>query len=158
MCNRSPHPHDCTYVSISAPLLFGRICYQKYINCGGENKLEILHVFYVPEKVVKLTKNKITKIEENLKESEKHSLKCIDISYMACYWESQGVIDLGRKHDIRHRGVSAKQRYCYESLNIISSVPENIVRCREFSAMKDVRFKKVLLYLIYSTRKKQFET
>ena len=72
---------------ISAPLLFGHICYYKYINWGSENKLEILRVFYVPEKVVKLTKNKITKIEENLKESEKHSLKCVDISYMACYWE-----------------------------------------------------------------------
>ena len=59
------------------PLRFGRSCNWKRVKRGGKYGLEIpaIFLFYVPEKVIKLAKNKITKIEENLNESVKHCLK-----------------------------------------------------------------------------------
>ena len=42
--------------------------------------------------------------------------------------------------------MSAIWRFCYESLTVISSVPEKNVRCREGSAIKDVCYKEVSLY------------
>ena len=35
------------------------------------------------------------------------------------------------------------ERVCYESMTPISSVPDKSVRCREVSAIKDVRYKEV---------------
>ena len=52
---------------------------------------------------------------------------------------------MGPKNDIRYK-VSATWRVCYESMTAISSVPEKSVRCREVSAIKDVRYKEVSLY------------
>ena len=37
-------------------------------------------------------------------------------------------------------------RFCYESLTVISCFPEKRARCRELSAIKDVRYKEVSLY------------
>ena len=42
--------------------------------------------------------------------------------------------------------MSATWRFCYESLTVISCVPEKRARCRELSAIKDVRYKVVSLY------------
>ena len=42
--------------------------------------------------------------------------------------------------------MSATWKFCYESLTVISSVPEKSARCREVSAIKDVPYKKVSLY------------
>ena len=39
--------------------------------------------------------------------------------------------------------VSATNRFCYESLTNISSVPEKSDHCREVFAIKDVRYKEV---------------
>ena len=38
--------------------------------------------------------------------------------------------DLGHKRDVRYRLMSATYMFCYESLNVISSVPEKIVHRR----------------------------
>ena len=43
------------------------------------------------------------------------------------------------------REVSATWRFYYESLTVISSVPEKGVCCREVSAIKDVCYKEVSL-------------
>ena len=44
--------------------------------------------------------------------------------------------------------MSATQRFCYESLTVISSVPEKNVRCRDVSAIKAVRYKEVSLHMV----------
>ena len=46
--------------------------------------------------------------------------------------------------------MSDTQRFFYESLTVISSVPEKSVRFREVAAIKNVRYKEVSLYLIRS--------
>ena len=43
--------------------------------------------------------------------------------------------------------MSATWRFCYESLTIISSLPEQSVRCRDVSAIKHVGYIEVSLYL-----------
>ena len=55
----------------------------------------------------------------------------------------QEMSNIGR---VRFREVSATWRFCYDSLTVISSVPEKSVLCREVSAIKDVRYKEVSLY------------
>ena len=49
----------------------------KCVNHGGEYGLEIsaIFLFYGPEKIIKLTKDEITKIEEKLNETVKQCLK-----------------------------------------------------------------------------------
>ena len=42
--------------------------------------------------------------------------------------------------------MSAIWKFCYESLTVISSVPEKNVRCKEVSAIKDICHKEVSLY------------
>ena len=50
---------------------------EKHVNHGGEYGMEIplIFLFYGPEKIIKLAKDEITKIEENVKETVKQCLK-----------------------------------------------------------------------------------
>ena len=78
------------------PLQFGCICNWKCVKRGGEYGLEIpaIFLFYVRENVIKLAKNKYNRDRRKLKRICKtmSKVKCIDISYMTCYWEFQGVM------------------------------------------------------------------
>ena len=113
-------------------------------------------------------KNKMTKIKENLSKTVKQcpEKKCIQISYKKCpispaigsvYREvaiERSILRRNVNCDLtrcslqsggRYK-VSATQRICYESLTVISYVPEKSVCCREVSVIKDVRYKEVTLY------------
>ena len=57
---------------------------------------------------------------------------------------------MGPKNDVHYGEVSATWRFCYESLTVISIAPEKSARCGELSAIKDVRYKEVSLYLLKS--------
>ena len=50
---------------------------EKRVNHGGEYGMEIpaIFIFYWPEKIIKLAKDELKKIEENLKETVKQCLK-----------------------------------------------------------------------------------
>ena len=50
---------------------------EKRVNQGGEYGMEIpaIFIFYWPEKIIKLAKDELKKIEENLKETVKQCLK-----------------------------------------------------------------------------------
>ena len=71
LCNRNLH--DCIYVSIPAPLRFGRICNWETRQPWRSIRTGIpaIFLFYGPEKILKLATNEITKIEENLNETIK---------------------------------------------------------------------------------------
>ena len=51
-------------------------------------KIPAIFLFYGPEKIIKLAKNKIKKIEKNLNNNRSalSTGKCIDISYKAYFW------------------------------------------------------------------------
>ena len=94
------------------PLQFGCICNWKCVKRGGECGLEIpaIFLFYVPENVIKLAKNKYNRDRRKLKRICKtmSKVKCIDVSYMTCYLEVLGCnVNLGCKNDVHYRGVSA---------------------------------------------------
>ena len=69
-------------------------------------------------------------------------VRCKEIS-------SRWQCELTPKEDVRHREVSKTmcplQRGGYESLTVISFVPEKSVCCREVSSLKEVRYKEVSL-------------
>ena len=44
--------------------------------------------------------------------------------------------------------IKCPKRFCYESMAVISSVSEKSVLCREMSAIIDVGYKEVSLYLV----------
>ena len=58
---------------------------------------------------------------------------------------------MGPKNNVHYRGVRYKvpatKRFCHESFTVISSVTKKNVRCREVYAIKDVRYKKIPLYI-----------
>ena len=74
LCNRNLH--DCIYVSIPAPLRFGRIFNRETRQPWGEYGMEIpvSFPFYGPEKIIKLAKDQITKIEESLRKTVRQCL------------------------------------------------------------------------------------
>ena len=92
----------------------------KLVNHGGACGLEIpaIFLFYAPEKIIKLAKDEITKLLNDV-----------------------------------YRLVSATQRFLCESLNVVSSAEEKIVRCRvessHLDAIEDVHYK-VSSYLCIS--------
>ena len=68
LCNRNLH--DFIYVSIPAPLR------EKRVNHGGEcgMKIPAIFPFYGPEKIIKLAKDQLTRIEENLRKTVRQCL------------------------------------------------------------------------------------
>ena len=64
------------------------------------------------------------------------------------------MIWIGPKNDIYWRKVSATHRFYYESLTVMSSIPVKSILCRELSAIKDVHYEAVWLYIqnVYPTR------
>ena len=114
--------------------------------------LQSLH-FHGPEKAIKLVKKYNNKDQRNHKRNCKTftKVKCIQISCKKCLILNVFIIvisvlggNISWDRGVHYK-ISATQRFCYESLSVISSVPEKSVICREVSAIKDVRCKEISL-------------
>ena len=76
--------HCATEISMIVSMFLSLLRYaldafatRKYVNHGGEYRLYILVIFlfYGPEKIIKMAKDEITKIEENFSKTIKQCLK-----------------------------------------------------------------------------------
>ena len=79
------HLHHCIHFCISAPLWSGHLCKLENVSIVEVNIPANFH-FHGSEKVIKLAKNNVAKIEETLNETVKHCLKmeCIQVSCKKC--------------------------------------------------------------------------